>query len=76
MTETILFGVKGKRDRTFQQGNIQENIISSMKKKHSRKLEERYQIIEFCSSGLFFDIFVRRLEKIDFVGVTKMRNIA
>jgi N6-adenosine-specific RNA methylase IME4 len=59
VTEVILFGVCGKNVRTLQPGRSQENIIVSMKREHSRKPDEQYQIIESCSSGPYIELFAR-----------------
>jgi N6-adenosine-specific RNA methylase IME4 len=59
VTEMILFGVRGKLARTLEHGRIQENIISSRKREHSRKPDEQYEIIEACSPGPFLEIFAR-----------------
>jgi len=60
VTEVILFGVRGKKNvRTLQPGRSQENIISSMKREHSRKPDEQYNLIESCSSGPFIELFAR-----------------
>ena len=59
VTEIILFGVCGKNVRTLQPGRSQENIIVSMKREHSRKPDEQYQIIESCSSGPYIELFAR-----------------
>ncbi|MCL2458162.1 MAG: MT-A70 family methyltransferase [Desulfobulbus sp.] len=58
-TELILFGVKGKNVRTLQPGRSQVNIIRSLKREHSRKPDEQYQIIESCSPGPFLELFAR-----------------
>lgn len=58
-TELILFGVKGKDARTLQPGRSQVNIIRSMKREHSRKPDEQYQIIESCSPGPYLELFAR-----------------
>lgn len=58
-TELILFGVRGKDARTLQPGRSQVNIIRSMKREHSRKPDEQYQIIESCSPGPFLELFAR-----------------
>lgn len=58
-TELILFGVKGKNARTLQPGRSQVNIIRSMKREHSRKPDEQYQLIESCSPGPFIELFAR-----------------
>jgi len=57
-TELILFGVRGKL-RTLAPGRRQVNIIKSMKREHSRKPDELYQIIEACSPGPFLELFAR-----------------
>lgn len=59
VTEVILFGVCGKNVRTLQPGRSQENIIVSMKREHSRKPDEQYQIIESCSNGPYIELFAR-----------------
>tara|TARA_R110000868_G_scaffold142361_1_gene359606 strand:- start:24 stop:698 length:675 start_codon:yes stop_codon:yes gene_type:complete len=58
-TEMILFGVKGKNARTLKPGRRQVNIIRSMKREHSRKPDEQYEIIENCSSGPYLELFAR-----------------
>ncbi len=59
VTEIILFGVRGNNVRTLQPGRSQENLISSMKREHSRKPDEQYKIIESCSWGPFLELFAR-----------------
>ena len=58
-TELLLFGVRGKDARTLAPGRSQVNIIKSMKREHSRKPDEQYQIIEACSPGPFVELFAR-----------------
>ncbi len=58
-TEIILFGVKGKNARTLAPGRRQVNIIRTMKREHSRKPDEQYQVIESCSPGPFLEMFGR-----------------
>lgn len=58
-TELILFGVKGKNARTLAPGRSQVNIIRSMKREHSRKPDELYDIIEACSPGPRLELFAR-----------------
>lgn len=62
-TELILFGVRGKNARTLQPGRSQVNIIRSMKREHSRKPDEQYQIIESCSPGPYLELFARGRRK-------------
>jgi N6-adenosine-specific RNA methylase IME4 len=58
-TELILFGVRGKNARTLAPGRRQVNIITTMKREHSRKPDELYDIIEACSPGPFIELFAR-----------------
>lgn len=59
VTEMILFGIKGKNARTLDPGRIQENIIVTQKREHSRKPDEQYDIIEACSKGPYLEMFAR-----------------
>lgn len=59
VTEILLFGVRGTNIRTLQPGRSQENIISTMKREHSRKPDEQYEIIESCSWGPYLELFGR-----------------
>lgn len=58
-TELVLFGVRGKNARTLAPGRRQVNIIRSMKREHSRKPDELYNIIEACSPGPYLELFAR-----------------
>lgn len=58
VTETVLFGVRG-RLRTFQPGRRQVNLIATRKREHSRKPDELYPIVEACSPGPFLELFAR-----------------
>ena len=58
-TELILFGVRGNNVRTLAPGRRQVNIIKSMKREHSRKPDEQYDIIEACSSEPYLELFGR-----------------
>lgn len=58
-TEIILFGVRGKNVRTLDPGRSQVNIIRTMKREHSRKPDEQYDIVEACSPGPFLELFAR-----------------
>lgn len=62
-TELVLFGVKGKNARTLAPGRRQVNIIKSLKREHSRKPDELYEIIEACSWGPFLELFARGARK-------------
>jgi N6-adenosine-specific RNA methylase IME4 len=59
VTELVLFGVRGKNARTLAPGRRQVNIIKSMKREHSRKPDELYEIIEACSSSPRLELFAR-----------------
>ncbi|MEO5351964.1 MAG: MT-A70 family methyltransferase [Magnetococcus sp. XQGC-1] len=58
-TELVLFGTRGKNARTLAAGRRQVNIIRSMKREHSRKPDELYEIIERCSPAPFLELFAR-----------------
>jgi N6-adenosine-specific RNA methylase IME4 len=58
-TELILFGVKGKNARTLAPGRSQVNILRTIKREHSRKPDEQYELIEACSPGPFLEMFAR-----------------
>lgn len=58
-TELILFGTRGKNVRTLAPGRSQVNIIRTMKREHSRKPDELYDIIESCSPGPYLELFAR-----------------
>ncbi len=57
-TEMVLFGVRGHL-RTLAPGRRQVNIIKTMKREHSRKPDQMYEIIESCSPGPYLELFAR-----------------
>jgi N6-adenosine-specific RNA methylase IME4 len=59
VTELILFGIRGKNNRTLAPGRRQPNVIVSRKREHSRKPDELYEIIEACSPGPYVELFAR-----------------
>ena len=59
VTETVLFGVRGKGARTLAPGRRQVNLIATRKREHSRKPDELYQLIEDCSRGPYLELFAR-----------------
>jgi N6-adenosine-specific RNA methylase IME4 len=61
-TEVLLFGIRGSM-RTLNPGRSQVNIIRSMKREHSRKPDEQYDIIEKCSPGPYLELFARGKRK-------------
>jgi N6-adenosine-specific RNA methylase IME4 len=58
-TELLLFGVRGKNARTLAPGRRQVNILRTMKREHSRKPDEQYDLVESCSPGPFLELFAR-----------------
>jgi N6-adenosine-specific RNA methylase IME4 len=59
VTELLLFGVRGKNNRTLAPARRQVNMIETRKREHSRKPDEQYQLIEACSPGPFLELFAR-----------------
>lgn len=59
VTEVLLFGVKGDKNRTLQPGRSQVNLLRTIKREHSRKPDEFVDLIEACSSGPFLELFAR-----------------
>jgi N6-adenosine-specific RNA methylase IME4 len=59
VTELVLFGIKGKGNRTLAPGRSQVNVIVRRKREHSRKPEQLYEIIEQCSPGPYLELFAR-----------------
>lgn len=59
VTEVLLFGVKGDKNRTLDAGRSQVNLIRAMKREHSRKPDEIVELIERCSPAPFLELFAR-----------------
>lgn len=59
VTEILLFGIKGDKNRTLDAGRSQVNLIRAMKREHSRKPDEFIPLIESCSSAPFLELFAR-----------------
>lgn len=59
VTELLLFGIKGDKNRTLAAGRSQVNLIRSMKREHSRKPDEFIDLIESCSNAPYLEIFAR-----------------
>lgn len=59
VTEILLFGIKGDKNRTLEPGRSQVNLIRSIKREHSRKPDEFISLIEQCSSSPFLELFAR-----------------
>ena len=59
VTEILLFGVRGDKNRTRESGRSQVNLIRSMKREHSRKPDEFISLIEDCSFEPYIELFAR-----------------
>ncbi len=59
VTEILLFGIKGDKNRTLDAGRSQVNLIRSIKREHSRKPDEFISLIEHCSPAPFLELFAR-----------------
>ena len=59
VAEICLFGVRGKYPQTLKPARKQVNLISEMKREHSRKPEKMYDVIESCSPGPYLELFAR-----------------
>jgi N6-adenosine-specific RNA methylase IME4 len=59
VTEVLLFGIRGKNNRTLAPGRRQVNVLATRKREHSRKPDEMYKVIEDCSSGPYLELFAR-----------------
>lgn len=59
VTELLLFGIKGDKNRTLDAGRSQVNLIRAMKREHSRKPDEFIPLIESCSSAPYLELFAR-----------------
>jgi N6-adenosine-specific RNA methylase IME4 len=58
VTELVLFGVRGSM-RTLDPARRQVNMIETVKREHSRKPDEAYELIEACSPGPYLEMFAR-----------------
>lgn len=59
VTEMLLFGVKGDKNRTLDPARSQVNLLRVQKREHSRKPDEFYPLIERCSPGPYLELFAR-----------------
>ena len=59
VTETLLFGVRGRNARTLEPARSRVNMIQTRKREHSRKPDEQYELIEACSPGPHLELFAR-----------------
>lgn len=59
VTELLLFGIRGKDNRTLAPGRAQVNLVAERKREHSRKPEAVYEVIEACSPDPRLELFAR-----------------
>ena len=59
VTELVLFGVRGKNNRTLKAGRTMPNLIGTRKRRHSQKPDEMWGVIEQCSPGPRLELFAR-----------------
>lgn len=59
VTELVLFGIRGKNNRTLEPGRRMVNLFSTRKREHSRKPDELYDVIEKCSPSPRLELFAR-----------------
>lgn len=59
VTELLLFGIKGDKNRTLAPARSQVNLLRSIKREHSRKPDEFIPLIEACSPGPYLEMFAR-----------------
>lgn len=59
VTELLLFGIKGKNNRTLPPARSQVNLLRTMKREHSRKPDEIFSLIEACSQEPYLELFAR-----------------
>ena len=59
VTEVLLFGIRGKDNRTLQPARSQVNLVRTVKREHSRKPDEMINPIEACSPGPYLEMFTR-----------------
>ena len=59
VTEMLLFGIRGDKNRTLDPARSQVNLIRTRKREHSRKPDEIIPIIEACSPGPYLELLAR-----------------
>jgi len=59
VTEILLFGIRGEKNRTLDPGRSQVNLLRAIKREHSRKPDEFISLIERCSPAPFLEMFAR-----------------
>lgn len=59
VTEILLFGIRGRDNRTLPPARSQVNLLRTVKREHSRKPDEMIPLIESCSPGPYLEMFAR-----------------
>ena len=59
VTEVLLFGIRGNKNRTLDAGRSQVNLLRAIKREHSRKPDEFISLIEACSDCPRIELFAR-----------------
>lgn len=59
VTEILLFGIRGGKNRTLDPARSQVNLVRSIKREHSRKPDEIVSLVESCSPGPYIELFAR-----------------
>jgi N6-adenosine-specific RNA methylase IME4 len=63
VTELVLFGIRGKNNRTLNPGRTQVNLLGTRKRRHSQKPDEMWDIVERCSPGPRLEMFARHYRR-------------
>jgi N6-adenosine-specific RNA methylase IME4 len=63
VTELVLFGIRGKNNRTLQPGRTMPNLVGTRKRRHSQKPDEMWDVIEKCSPGPRLEMFARHYRR-------------
>jgi len=59
VTELVLFGIRGKDNRTLKAGRTQVNLLGTRKRRHSQKPDEMWNLVERCSPPARLELFAR-----------------
>lgn len=62
VTELLLLGIRGGM-RTLAPGRRQVNLLPVLKREHSRKPDQFYDLIEKCSPGPRLELFARQVRR-------------
>ena len=59
VTEILLFGIRGSKNRTLDPARSLVNLLRTIKREHSRKPDEFVDLIERCSAAPYLEMFAR-----------------